>query len=93
MSVPSARTAVKIKPTCVLSFGPAIDVAYLNQIEGAYEEILHKFDEMLTRQGHATGQPHQRELAIHDKAVAERDVQAWDVQACTNLWRRGGLAS
>ena len=53
----------------VAMFGAVVDAAYMDQMERAYEEVLHKFDEMLTRQGHVTGQPHQRGLAIHDKAV------------------------
>jgi hypothetical protein len=64
-------------------FGAVIDAAYADKLQRAYEEVLHKFDEMLTRQGHLQGQPHQRGLALHDKAVVEGDLQAW-----TALWRR-----
>ncbi len=64
-------------------FGAVIDADYHDQVERAYEEVLHKFDEMLTRRGHLQGQPHQRGLAIHDKAVVEGDLQTW-----TAVWRR-----
>jgi hypothetical protein len=63
-------------------FGAVVDYDYADKVERAYEEILHKFDEMLTRRGHEQGQPHQRGLALHDEAVVEGDLQAW-----TSRWR------
>lgn len=41
----------------------------------AYEEVLHKFDEMLTRESHMTGE-RQTGVVIHDRRSIERDVQA-----------------
>jgi hypothetical protein len=52
-----------------------------NRERRAYEEVLHKFDEMLNRQGHARG-THERGIVIHDRRVIERDVQSW-----TQSWR------
>lgn len=63
-------------------FGAVVDAAYADKVERAYEEVLHKFDEMLTRQGHEQGPPHQRGLALHDEAVVEGDLQSW-----TARWR------
>lgn len=40
----------------------------------AYEEVLHKFDEMLTRRSRETGE-RQTGFVIHDKRSIERDVQ------------------
>jgi hypothetical protein len=62
-------------------FGAAIDQSYGDREQRAYEEVLHKFDEMLTRQANASG-VHQRGMVIHDRRVIERDVQAW-----VNTWR------
>lgn len=58
--------------------------------ERAYEEVLHKFDEMLTRQGHRSGIGHQTGIIIHDRRVLERDVQSR-----TERWRhvRGRLGT
>jgi hypothetical protein len=51
--------------------------------ERAYEEVLHKFDEMLTRQAHTAGATqHQAGIVIHDRRVLERDVQSR-----TERWR------
>lgn len=45
--------------------------------ERAYEEVLHKFDELLTRQAHNVGAVHhQTGMVIHDRRVLERDVQS-----------------
>lgn len=60
---------------CAL-FGAVIDQAYADREQRAYEEVLHKFDELLTRQASVTG-VHQRGIVIHDRRVIERDVQAW----------------
>jgi hypothetical protein len=65
------------------TFGVVIDKSYPDFEERAYEEILHRFDEMLTRQAHEVEGRRQRGLVIHDKHVVERNVQAW-----VNRWRR-----
>lgn len=69
----------KARP-CVL-FGAVIDQSYGDREQRAYEEVLHKFDEMLTWQGRASG-VHERGIVIHDRRSIERDVQGW-----TNTWR------
>jgi hypothetical protein len=63
---------------CAL-FGAVIDKSYKDREQRAYEEVLHKFDEMLTRQGSGL---HERGIVIHDRRSIERDVQGW-----TNTWR------
>jgi hypothetical protein len=65
---------------CAL-FGAVIDRSYGDREQRAYEEVLHKFDEMLTRQASTSG--HQRGMVIHDRRVIEKDVQGW-----VNTWRR-----
>jgi Protein of unknown function (DUF3800) len=66
---------------CVL-FGAVVDSSYQDREERAYEEVLHKFDEMLNRRAHATGE-HERGIVIHDRRVLEeRTVQGW-----TQSWR------
>ncbi len=56
-------------------FGAVVDRTYSDHEERAYELVLHKFDEMLTRQAHSTG-VHQRGIVIHDKRrLVEEDVQ------------------
>lgn len=65
---------------CAL-FGAVVDGSYSDREERAYEEVLHKFDEMLTRHGHEAG-THERGIVIHDRRVIEDDVQAW-----TRSWR------
>jgi hypothetical protein len=65
---------------CAL-FGAVIDRHYRDQEQRAYEEVLHKFDEMLTRQAAKLGAP-QRGMVIHDKRLIEGDVQTW-----ANAWR------
>jgi len=62
-------------------FGAVVDRTYNDREERAYELVLHKFDEMLTRQAKASG-VHQRGIIIHDKRVVEKDVQSWG-----NTWR------
>ncbi len=65
-------------------FGAAVATSYPDHEERAYEEVLHKFDEMLNRLGHASGGVHQRGVVIHDRRlIMERDVQAW-----ADTWRR-----
>ncbi len=66
---------------CAL-FGAVIERTYADREQRAYEEVLHKFDEMLTRQYHRTGVG-QRGMVIHDRHVAERDIQGWATR-----WRR-----
>ncbi len=63
-------------------FGAVIDSSYKDREQRAYEEVLHRFDELLTRQGYASG-VHERGLVIHDRRVIERDVQTW-----TQTWRQ-----
>lgn len=60
---------------CAL-FGAVIDRAYGDREQRAYEEVLHKFDEMMTRQA-GTAAVHERGIVIHDRRVIERDVQGW----------------
>jgi hypothetical protein len=67
---------------CAL-FGAVIDHSYKDRERRAYEEVLHKFDEMMTRQGNAPGGTHERGIVIHDRRVIERDVQAW-----VSTWRQ-----
>jgi len=57
-------------------FGALVDRTYHDYEERAYELVLHKFDEMLTRQGHES-EIHQRGIVIHDKRIIEKDVQRW----------------
>ncbi len=66
---------------CTL-FGAVVDQTYKDREQRAYEEVLNKFDEMLTRQAHASG-VHERGIVIHDRRLIERDVQAW-----VDGWRR-----
>lgn len=62
-------------------FGAVVDRAYSDRERRAYEEVLHKFDEMLNRQGGPAG-IHQRGIVIHDRRMVERDVQGW-----VDTWR------
>lgn len=66
---------------CTL-FGAVIDRSYGDQEQRAYEEVLHKFDEMLTRQASISG-THQLGIVIHDRRIIEKDVQSW-----VRTWRR-----
>lgn len=66
---------------CAL-FGAVVDRSYSDREQRAYEEVLHKFDEMLTRQAHVSG-THQRGMVIHDRRVIEKNVQGW-----VSTWRR-----
>ena len=66
---------------CAL-FGAVVDQSYADREQRAYEEVLHKFDQMLERHASVTG-THQRGIVIHDRRVIERDVQSW-----ASTWRR-----
>ncbi len=62
---------------CAL-FGAVVDRrAYADHKQRAYEEILHRFDEMLGRGGE-----HRRGIVIHDESHVEKSLQAW-----TQRWR------
>ncbi len=63
-------------------FGAVVDGSYGDKEQRAYEEVFHKFDEMLTRQASSTG-IHERGIVIHDRRVLEKDVQGW-----ASMWRR-----
>jgi hypothetical protein len=65
------------------SFGVIVDKSFPDFEERAYEEILHRFDEMLTRQANAAGGAHQRGIVIHDSHIIERNLQQW-----ADTWRR-----
>jgi Protein of unknown function (DUF3800) len=65
---------------CVL-FGAVVDRYYADRKRRAYEEVLHRFDEMLGRQARAAGE-HQRGIVIHDESSLEPNVQEW-----TQRWR------
>lgn len=56
-------------------FGAVVASAYADREVRAYEEIFHKFDEMLTRQGNQSGS-HEMGIVIHDRRLLERDVQS-----------------
>jgi hypothetical protein len=58
----------------VVLFGAVVDREYVDCEERAYEEVLNKFDELLTRQGNQSG-VHEAGIVIHDKAGLERMVQ------------------
>ncbi len=57
-------------------FGAVVERSYPDYEERAWEEVLHRFDEMLTRRARAAGE-HQRGIVIHDRSVTERTVQDW----------------
>lgn len=65
---------------CAL-FGAVVDQNYKDREQRAYEEVLHKFDELLTRQARASG-VHQQGIVIHDRRVVEKDIQGW-----VDTWR------
>jgi hypothetical protein len=60
---------------CAL-FGAVVERSYRDYEERAWEEVLHRFDELLERQARATGE-HQRGVVIHDRDAAERRAQRW----------------
>jgi Protein of unknown function (DUF3800) len=64
------------KYPCTL-FGAVVDRHYSDYKQRAYEEILHRFDEMLGRGGE-----HRRGIVVHDESNVEKSVQAW-----TQRWR------
>lgn len=65
-------------------FGAVIERTFLNYEERAYEELLHRFQSMLTRRGYVSNEPlHERGLVIHDRRVVEHDIQSQ-----TQMWRR-----
>jgi uncharacterized protein DUF3800 len=67
----------------VVLFGAVVDARYKDLEQRAYEELLHRFDEMLTRRDHA-GSSQQRGVVIHDERVlVEKDLQSW-----TDQWRK-----
>jgi hypothetical protein len=57
-------------------FGAVVERSYSDYEERAWEEVLHRFDEMLTRRAHESGE-HQRGIVIHDRSITERRVQDW----------------
>jgi hypothetical protein len=58
-------------------FGAVVERSYADYQERAWDEVLHRFDEMLTRRGNEAGEPHQRGIVIHDRHAGERTVQDW----------------
>lgn len=57
-------------------FGAVVERSYADHEERAWEEVLHRFDEMLERQARISG-IHQRGIVIHDQDATERRVQNW----------------
>lgn len=63
-------------------FGAVVErTNFADYEQRAWHEVLHRFDEMLTRRGHDTGQ-HEKGVVIHDRHSTERSVQDW-----TARWR------
>ncbi len=62
-------------------FAAVVERTYPDYEERAWHEVLHRFDEMLTRRGRDTG-VHERGIVIHDRSSTERRVQDW-----TDRWR------
>jgi hypothetical protein len=69
------------KHPCVF-FGAVVERSYADHEERAWEEVLHKFDEMLDRRAKDIGE-HQRGIVIHDRSSTERQVQNW-----ADKWRQ-----
>lgn len=63
-------------------FGAVVERSFPDYEERAWEEVLHKFDEMLGRRGQAAGE-HQRGIVIHDRSSTEKQVQNW-----ADKWRQ-----
>lgn len=77
------RSYTCMDPTYPCSFfGAVVERSYRDYEERAWEEVLHKFDEMLEGQAKSTGQ-HQRGIVIHDRSSTERQVQNW-----ADKWRQ-----
>jgi Protein of unknown function (DUF3800) len=57
-------------------FGAVVERSYRDYEERAWEEVLHRFDEMLERQARTSG-VHQRGIVIHDRDGVERRAQSW----------------
>jgi hypothetical protein len=69
------RTYAPLDPQFpVVLFGAVAEGPVRSRDARAYEEVLHKFDEMLARRGRELG-ARQTGLVIHDKRAIERDVQ------------------
>ncbi|MEX2448178.1 MAG: DUF3800 domain-containing protein [Solirubrobacterales bacterium] len=62
--------------------GAVVERSYRDYEERAWEQVLHKFDEMLARQGKLMGE-HQRGIVIHDRSSTEKRVQSW-----ADKWRQ-----
>jgi Protein of unknown function (DUF3800) len=63
-------------------FGAVVERSFPDYEERAWEEVLHKFDEMLGRRGKAARE-HQRGIVIHDRSSTEKQVQNW-----ADKWRQ-----
>jgi hypothetical protein len=57
-------------------FAAVVERSYVDYEERAWEEVLHRFDEMLQRQATESGE-HQRGIVIHDRDATESRVQNW----------------
>jgi hypothetical protein len=59
-------------------FGAVVERrSYSDYEPRAWHEVLHRFDEMLTRRGAEAGGRHERGIVIHDRQAGERTVQGW----------------
>ncbi len=59
-------------------FGAVVERAsYHDYEQRAWDEVLHRFDEMLTRRGIESSGRHERGIVIHDRHATERTVQNW----------------
>lgn len=66
----------------VVLFGAVVDRRFPDAEPRAYEEVLHRFDEMLTRQGNVSGH-HEAGIVIHDRRL----IQERDIQLAAERWR------
>jgi Protein of unknown function (DUF3800) len=57
-------------------FGAVVERSYRDYEQRAWEELLHRFDEMLGREAQRTGE-HQRGVVVHDRDATETRVQNW----------------
>jgi hypothetical protein len=55
----------------VALFGAVVERSYRDHKQRAYEEVLHRFDEMLGRQARVTGTA-QRGVVVHDESTIEK---------------------